>query len=584
MKKFFLNYDHRIIILLFFTLILFLFSIPPRKPWMGVLSENGHQWVTGHSLLISRQWFFEGPNKFDFGLPWNPKSIEFPDIKSRGIYSSFPSGMIWPIYLISKVLNHQPNITMVMRYNLINHFLVAYILSCISYIILNKNGISKCKSLFFSTLVSVITLFSPGPFYWFQNTYFSQEAIILPFCLIILFETLKTYQSKYVKTINIFQSLTLFYALYTDWLAVFIVVVLIANQFFHRNHKIKTFLINTLHITIPSIIFLLLFIYQTISLSSLSSLMDKFLFRTAVSNSGKDYITNFFNQFWKGHALEAFGYSNLLPLLILMVFFILSIIKKFINKKNTQNKIKFLSLVNLLLIPNLLEIYILKNHSAIHNFTALKLVIPISLSIPLILIFIKNWFDYDITNISINGLFLSISDKKYPIKVPILFILLLSFGIFLIKNPQKFNHFQKPNYLFNDISEFIRNNTNENEIVFSPNFQIPVIPPQRLSLSLKRVYLIENIDQIQEKIKNINSKDRIIDIFVLGKNYPDKNIEKLISSAYEVKTMIVNADQKDTVVNDINYNTEVNQDTKEKTINTINSWNDNHIFLYKIKL
>lgn len=585
MKKYFLKPNlYCALILLLFTLILFLFSISLRKPWRGILSEGGHQWVTGHSLLISRQWFIEGPVKFKFGLPWNPRSVEFSDINSRGIYSSFPSGMIWPIYLISKILNHQPNVAIIMWYNLLNHFLVAFILSYISYIILSKNGISRYKSLFFSIIVSVITLFSPGPFYWFQNTYFTQEAVILPFCLIILLETFKTYQGKNIRTINLIESLILFYALYTDWLAVFIVSVLIANQIFFVVQKKKELLINTLHITIPSLVFILLFTYQTLSLSSISVLMDKFLFRTASNNQGEAYVTNFFNQFWKGHALESFGYVNLLFLLILIIIFIYSINKFFINKNNIKYNINFLTLVNLILIPCFLEIYILKNHSAIHNFTALKLVIPISLSIPLILVFIKNRLKYNLLDTSIGGLYFLNKNKKYQIEVPVLFIIMLIYGAFIIKNPGKYNYFQKPNYLFNDISEFIKSNTNENDIVFSPNYQIPVLPPQRLSLSLKRVYLIENENQIQEVVKSINSNNIIVNIFVIGKKIPNKDIEKITSLAYEIKTMVVNADQKETIINDIIANTIINQEAKDKIIKNINDWNDNQIFLYKIKL
>lgn len=589
MKKFFSLNRYPLIFLLLFITIGFFYSVSLRKPWMGVFSESGHQWVTAHSLLITRQWYNEGLTKFKFGLPLNPPSIEFPNTQSRGFYYSYPNGTFLPLYLASKILRHQPNISMVMKYNLCNQLLITLTLSLISYIILFKNGFSQVKSLFISLSTASIILFSPGPFYFFQNVYFSDEAVLFPISLIILFEALKIYSLiPNNRLVKFLESLIIFYALWTDWLAVFVVIVLFINNIISQRSKIKTIILQNFYLIIPSILFVSLFVYQTYILSGFADLKDRFFLRLGMNGQGKAYITNFFGQFWRGHAFTSFGLINLCLLAVLIIIFFISIFLLIINKKNrTSTHFKLLLLINLILIPYLTEIYTLKNHSAVHNFSTLKLLIPISLSIPLIISFVKTKFNRDITNPSITGLNFSTYKRNYPIEISLFLILIILFGINLIRNPQKIAFFPKPNYLFNDVSEFIRKNTDENTIVFSPNFQIPVTPPQRLSLSLKRVYFINNVDQIKDKINDIKSDKLTIALFILGKEYPqDKEIQALIDSAYEVKTAIVNTDQRDTAIIDLNVTDDIDGTAKSKAIQSIYHWSqtNNQINLYKIKL
>lgn len=586
MRKFLTNNKSFLMILLLFVIFLFTYSVYLRKPWRTeVFSEeaSAHHWVTAHTLLVARQWYSEGPFKLNFGLTYNPKSIEFPNLLSREPYFSFPSGMVWPIYLISKIRQHFPSIEMLQKYNLFNHLLISLILTFSSYIILYKNNFSKSKAFLISCFVSPIILFSPGPFYFFQNTYFSQEAVILPYCLIILFEIFKYYQiTKKIKILNIIESIIIFYALYTDWLAIFIVFVLFLNNLFYKKQKIKDFFIKNTHLIIPLVLFTSLFIYQTLSLSGFEILKERFFLRIGL-NQGKFYATNFFHQFWGYHSLLAFGLVDLILLLLVIVIFGF-IISYSIFRKNDfcHHKKSLFFLICLILLPNILEIYTFKNHSFVHNFSSLKLIIPISLSIPLILSFIKTWLKTDLFNsLVLKGLYFSFYKKNIPIKFSLFFIPIIIFCIFIIKSPQKFKYFPIPNYLFNDISIFVNKNTGYNDVVFSPNFRIPTLPPQRLSLSLKRVYFIEDVNQINKKVNETNNQDVIINLLVIGNNYKDKNIQKLISYSIESKEMIVNNDQKQTIITDLFQNSP-ESDTQQKVTKSIKEWTNNKIYLYKI--
>jgi len=57
-----------------------------------------------------------------------------------------------------------------------------------------------------------------------------------------------------------------------------------------------------------------------------------------------------------------------------------------------------------------------------------------------------------------------------------------------------------------NLSNFIRNNTNYKDVVFSPYFEINTNPPLNLSISQKRVYKINSLMDINEfkSLKKIN--------------------------------------------------------------------------------
>lgn len=566
--------------------IIFTYSVKIRKPWYGQLADGNHQWVTGHTLLIVKQWYLESPMKFNFELPLNPPSIEFPTIKDRGIYFSFPSGFVLPIYIISQIKNHIPSAAMIMRYNLINQLLTTILLFLISYLLLKKNTISGWKNIILSFFISTLVIFLPGPFYWFQNTYFSQEAVIVPYCLIILLEIIKNKKQKYLFT-TITESIVLFCAFWTDWLSFFIALTLFVNNSIMAlkkkkiKGKIKRIMTQNLYIIIPCVMFISIFLLQTYSLDGLGTLGSRFIHR--VSNLSLDngenttFTTLDFIKNYTKYIKTAFGYTGIALLIILTTTFLTSIFKK--KHLDSENQL----LANLILIPNLIEIITFKNHSYIHNFTTLKLLIPIVLSIPLCVSLIKKEFNINSLNLNLN-IPLSYVKKKITIKFPLLLLLVMFLAYKAAATENKFHFFLKPNYFNQKITDFISENTNYNEVVFSPNYQIPLMPPQKLSLSLKRVYLIENISNINNYIKNIDSDDLTIDLLVLSEyfSYEQLNYLKENSIKFTETEIPCDTEDKEAMISELN-DTEFKEHTNQiKSIDSISNWN-NKIYLFKFK-
>lgn len=116
--------------------LIFVYTIRVRSPWFGAYTENEHEWLTGSTVKFARNWYREGPWNIRFAMLENPESPEFPTFDSRVPYVSYPPGTVIPIYLIGLVSRHEPGISMVMEYNLLNQWLISIILALIVFFFL----------------------------------------------------------------------------------------------------------------------------------------------------------------------------------------------------------------------------------------------------------------------------------------------------------------------------------------------------------------------------------------------------------------------------------------------------------------
>ena len=116
--------------------------------------------------------------------------------------------------------------------------------------------------------------------------------------------------------------------------------------------------------------------------------------------------------------------------------------------------------------------------------------------------------------------------------------------IFIIASVISYAAYMHPRYghlfpyvdgAYRSIGEFISSNTGYQDVVFSPNHEIPVSPSQKLSYSMKRVYKIQSLEEIYNKVKTIR-EDFEINLLLVGDDESDSpDIEMLIAAAYEVR-------------------------------------------------
>ncbi|HAY46128.1 MAG TPA: hypothetical protein DCY55_07560, partial [Gammaproteobacteria bacterium] len=124
-----LNNTRALIIIFAVTCGLFAHSVDQRAPWFGAIDTGLHEWLTGSTVKFAKNWYREGPVNLKFLMLEEPSSVEFPMLEDRGVYQSYAPGSVLPVYLIAKIIGRPPSAAMVMRYNLLNHFGIAFLLA-----------------------------------------------------------------------------------------------------------------------------------------------------------------------------------------------------------------------------------------------------------------------------------------------------------------------------------------------------------------------------------------------------------------------------------------------------------------------
>ncbi len=530
------------------TIGIFQYTVRIRKPWFGTLSTKHHQRNSVKELLYSKNWYREGALNLKFVMVKNPKSIEFPTLLSREPYISYPPGAVLPIYIISKIRRHEPTISLLMKYNLLNHFFIAFFISLIIFFFLLQLKFSYLNSFILSLVPISLELLLPAPLYWHQNVFFTDQAVILPFVLFVFFEVIRgSIKSRKIATItNFFQSLVLFYGFLTDWLFVFIALTVYIKRIFNGEIRkdFNPFIKMSLKYWFPALLALFLFAFQLYSLPAFSNIIERFLFRTGLNVRGAGYIVNFYNRFWEGHIAKGYGEVAIGLLWMSLFLFILSFIYigfQHFHKRQVEERIKkTLSLISILLIPCFLYTYFFRNNSWIHDFSALKFSIPLA-TVPFILIpiLIFSFLKIDLTNLSL-GLRISYKNQKKEVefKLPVMILcIIILFGIYLKNEHPRFkSFFPYPDKSLEKIGEFISSNTQYKDVIFSPNFEISIKGSTLLCYSMKRVYKIDSIFDIYTKTNEIDNNFEI-NIFSIDKTISINNhgIKELISMAYDIK-------------------------------------------------
>lgn len=503
----------------------FIYSVEITNPWFGNLYGANHQWLSGSTLKFADYWYDEGPQNLYWGMIENPKSIEFPTLLSRDPYPSYPPGVVIPIYLISKILNEEPNPSILMGYNLFNHFLIAFFMSLMVFIFLSRNlGYDLFMSFLFALIPIFLELLWPAPLYWHQNVFFSDQAIILPFVLMVFFEILRFDSTEInLKYINLFQGILIFIGFLTDWLFVFITASIfvkrILNGEIHLINRIPyiniKFIKKSLMFWAPGILALILYIIQLDVLGVLWELPAKFYIRTGVTNLPLAASRNVFNGFIS-YIDRAYGQLAEIVLFITISLLIMLsgvyIYKKLKNYKPNLKIKKILCLLWIVYLPCLTQFFLLKSHSIVHEFSVLKFSFPIAISFVLMPLLIGLTF-LDFRKIKLEF----INGRKLLILIFIVSLLLMSYSTFQ-NNHDRLKFFDLgPSYSqagYNSLGDSIKDKTVYADVLFSPDFEIPENPPQALYYSKKRVYKINSTEDIRRKLMNLNGNYNIVLIFL----------------------------------------------------------------------
>ncbi|MBI4022094.1 MAG: hypothetical protein HY372_01960 [Candidatus Andersenbacteria bacterium] len=501
--------------LLAITISLFIYTVHIRRPWFAAISDSHHEWLTGSTTIFAHNAYRDGPWQLRFANIFNPRSVEFPTLESRKMYPSYPPGTTLTIYALAVLAGSEPSPALIMRYNLINHFLIAFSLALLTYLTVRQFSIGYLSATIFATVPIIIELLMPAPLYWHQNVFFSDQAVTFPYVLIILLEAIRDSTNRKLTRwlVATLHALLMFYGVLTDWLFTLVAPVLFLKRLLVEGvgtkHKLRNLLKTAVLFWAPPALALGLFALQLSYFDNLPLLQERFACRTTGSTICNNFSGRFFAVFWQGYVRNGFGAPAIWLLWGSLAALVGNLwttgLAKLFGKTPGPEFKHMASLAALLLVPSFLQTYILKAHSGDHDFSALKFTIPLA-TLPLAII----------PAFLVAQLRSKLPTAMFKRTAAVTAATLAIATIFYVarEHPRFSSFFPPPDPHSEHLGRFIQQYTDDNHIVFSPHFSIPELPPSQLAHSLKRVYSAHTWQDIKTFTDNIEDEYTIALVFL----------------------------------------------------------------------
>ena len=443
-----------------------------KWPFIGDYRDlGGHLWVSSHIVLIVRNWLLESPFHSFFAMVWTPPSIELPDLAARGVYVSYPPGAALPVWLLSALTGTEPSIITVRLWNAFCGLIISLCIAGVTFRV--TNNFHRSAALVGAIVSGITYLCLRMPFVSHYNSYFSDMAVLIPVTALILHECSERSKSS----IMIVMALILWGAL-TDPLMYFVCAFLVLLRICQRI-KNKNFDLcgQTYYMIFPCLMAIGLFAAQLYHLGAFESLWERFLLRTTGETSRLQIGPSYFLQ----HLFaDTFLY---LPLLVIAVTpFLLRLRKSTRLLLKIEHKDIFIAYA----LAIVCHTAVFMNHSTFHNFATLKYIVLFSI----------------LAGISI-CVILSIY-KLANIKYSMCCILVCFVCVASYKNYKcLYNCGEIKNI---EVAKIINDNRSYDDIFISRQYEIKITPPQLLSLSNKRCYMVA--DALPDDLRGYAGKAR----------------------------------------------------------------------------
>lgn len=527
--------------------VLFAWSVYLRADGLGRLPAGISSWMTTGSTICAKNWYREGAWNLRFTLYRDPASIE--NAGARTPYLSFPPGAIVPLYFLGRLLHLEPTPTLAMSYNLLSQFLIACALGFTVLRFLRYSGASGIPALLLSFVSPLLYLFLRGPFYEHQMGYFSDQAVMLPFALLIYLETLRITTSS--ERVRVAASACLsgiaFWGLFTDWFFAFVLACLYTLRFMHgelgktwRERLLRSFLFWA-----PACLALALFACQLVHHQAFPLLLERFVYGAGVEQGGNPdapglnprslELTRFFSfnlssRFWKDFVPVAFGPFGkpvllgsviLLPTSVL-VLSLLRLIGKTAPKWFRQGA----AMTFLTVAPCFLYYQAFQTHCSVfvHFFTTLKFAPVCALMPPLLA----------------SGIVSSLRAHSGRVRRTVAAVMAVvtlgaSAGYLVwMGDPREAGIYDSMSADYERIGRFVGANTGYNDLVFSADYKIGLMAPHYLVYSMKPLHHIASLQDIHDTVRNIDA-DCTINLFSVGEEGfpPESGLAMLAERAFD---------------------------------------------------
>ncbi len=493
-----------------------------------------HSWLSGSTIKFVNNWLENGPINEKFTTYESPNTIEFNSAEERGPYLSYPTGETFVVYSAVKLAGRQElTISFLHKFQLILFCLEAILLAIFVYVFLNRTLKYKSNAGRYVIALSTASFWMilPTCNYYLANIFFADQCVILWVFALILVEYLYKTAQKESKTthLKIIRSLILFTGMLIDyyfWLAAFFMFLFeIIESIIKKKQKkdfipIKRIL---LWFGIPVALAVGLYFVQLIQTPNwLEFMKGRYDIRVAGKNDN--------SLAWE---ISKIGYNFILaftPGTIMSIYLIVAMIELGVAalimtiRRKAYSKLFLnpgLSIVCSSIIAIVAQIAFFKNHSAIHEFSMIKVAWIVALLPIFALLILKKTKQAD-------------KLPTLPTFLVLLFICLLATGV-----PVSTVDFYEKRYVEEDyiLEKLIRKETNENDVLFSFSKEIPINPPQALAIAKKQVYLVSLAEEIDNKFPNLSDKATKVLIVEKDSEITDKakQLERCLSKTNKIR-------------------------------------------------
>jgi len=533
---------------------LFVYTVAMRAPWFGASPVCLETWLNAAAMLWAKNWCREGPFTLWFGYFWDPASIEFPALASRGMYNSYPPGGALPVYLLYLFTGIEPSIAVVMGFALICQAVAVASLMALVFVFARKAGGGAFDAGCLACIPALICLLLPAPAYLFQMAYI--HIVVLPvFALFVLLEFLRDeYGPASAPRWLVFaQGALAFYGTLCDWLFVFVLACvylkrLACGQILRGG--IRAALGRTIGFGLPPGAALGLFALILWHFQRFGSMSDRFAERS-MAGTGQFLAPTTKTLFWGFHIVRGYGAAGRILILGSAAFLLIAIayvaVRRLWRKPPPPALVSAVSLMFLLVTPCLLHVFVFRQDSAhfFHYFTAAKFSIVLAV-VPFVLapLALLAAFGGGLEQASPGYWWRRATGRadvpnmlQWSVAAPVLLALAGAYTATSARDTMKqFTVLSK-----HDTSRdpaFLGANTAFEEVVFTPNSLLEIGPqPMGLAHSMKRVYVANTLKDIHEKTRDI-AGDYVVSYFIRLNAEPnlEPDIRRLLDAAFSRRT------------------------------------------------
>lgn len=524
-----------VLLLLVFSVSIFAYTVAIRKSWFGQLSPERWQSQTAWTVKFARNWYREGALNLGLLMLERPLAVDATVYMARLPYVSYPSGFVVPIYLLSLVGQTEPTVSLVMAYNLFNHWLISLLLGLTAYILVLGIGWRRRVALGFAAVPILLELLLPVSLYFHQNVWFSDQAVILPWTLVIFLEAVSIVWRR-PAWLKVIQAMVIIWGLFSDpTLFVFVLLVMLVIGVRRKGvgRSDRTWELAFGAMALASLA--AYYWYTVWRTHSLTMLWHKFLVRTAIIDpiKGTDgvHLIDFFNQFWGHWFLQDYGVFALFAIWASLLL-VVSLSCYLVIYRGVARELKSICQVAALVtLPPFLQVYVFRHHSIVHEFSVMKFALPLSLVV-FVLAPIAVFLLLRETSVGVwPGRRWPGWQKRAPIWL-CLACLCLSAAYACKVHGRWRGFFPPPDNRIESIGNFVGRNTDYSDIAFSPDIEIGPYPTLELAYSMKPVVKIDSFFGIWDQIRYLDGNYEIN--LLLLKDNNQLYVRELIAISYDL--------------------------------------------------